>query len=136
MKERESEGLYCGHNLKFGSWGGLRRGATFLRGFSYITRFPGTEPSCYRRANCIVYKKLFYVTNPHDPSTGKIVGGEVTPVEERVASTGALSPDVTDCAPSHTPIPAPTATHTLTHDGEKITHIDHVLMDEVSKIYY
>ena len=58
LKERESEGLYRGHNLKFGSWGGLR-GATFLRVFSYNTRFPGTEPSCYRRANCISCHEIF-----------------------------------------------------------------------------
>ena len=52
LKERERRGLYHRHNLKFGSWealGGLKRRVTFLHGFSYNTRVPGTEPSCYRK---------------------------------------------------------------------------------------
>lgn len=60
------------------------------------------------------------------------MGGEVTPVEEMVSNTGALPRDVPDRASSTILNSAPLANSGEKNLGEKITHIDQVLMDEVS----
>lgn len=58
------------------------------------------------------------------PAASGTKGGEVTPVEERVASTGALSRDVPDKV-------TPEAPSTISLDpAQKITHIDEVATEE------
>ena len=50
--------VYVSDNQIFeswGAWGAQNGGGGFLRGFSYYARFPWTEPSRYKRANCISF---------------------------------------------------------------------------------
>ena len=44
LKERESEGLYRGHNLKFGSWGGSEGGQHFYAVFLITQGFQERNP--------------------------------------------------------------------------------------------
>ncbi|XP_063598526.1 long-chain-fatty-acid--CoA ligase ACSBG2-like isoform X2 [Penaeus indicus] len=66
-----------------------------------------------------------------DSEPAKAVGSEVTPIEEMVASAGALPRDTPDRARSAAPEFAPSASHSREDrredQGEKVTHIDHVL---------
>lgn len=64
------------------------------------------------------------------------MGSEVTPIEEMVASAGALPRDTPDRARSEAPEFAPSSSRSREdpreEQGEKVTHIDHVLGEEVS----
>lgn len=70
----------------------------------------------------------------NDSQPGKMVGGEITPVEERVVSTGALSSETQPTPATLTPaVPAHTPTENDL-EKEKVTHIDQVVMDEKGEV--
>ncbi|XP_071539026.1 long-chain-fatty-acid--CoA ligase ACSBG2-like isoform X5 [Panulirus ornatus] len=72
----------------------------------------------------------------------KAMGGEVTPVEEVVASTGAIPRNSSERSSGNKSLGTPDdhqqdaqkTTHIDQEDGQKITHIDQVIMEEKGEI--